>query len=136
MVKLSDNLIGDFAKCVHRELLTYVRYPYNGSRCFSYPQYAITSSELIGLTTNAFPDEGCLPMAVANATVYDLERDYGSLVIMVVNDSALNDNHFYGVNERSRFNGVIDPTRGRGKSIVEFNKFSRHALSSALIQVL
>ena len=133
-ITLSEKEITDFESCVRREILTYVRYPEYGSRCFAYPQFRISGNELEVLTKSAFPDDGCLPMAVVGVSNADLKGMYGTIVVMTVNDDELSDNRNYGVSEQSRYNGVIDPNRQR--SIIEFSKLSKHSLSSALMQIV
>lgn len=137
-VTLSEANITDFESCVHRELLTYVKYPFRdtSSRCFAYPQYLVGNGTLSQLEDSAFPDNGCLPMVVSGTSTSELEARYGSIVVMTLNDDSPNENRNYGHGEDARYNSIIDPTWQKGRSSVEFASFSRHQLSSELMQVL
>lgn len=135
-VKISDMVVSDLDSCMHKELLTLVFYPEYAARCFAYPQFRISEGELDVLASSAFPEDGCLPMALANTTNEELKKKYGEIVIMVVNGPSLEENRNYGNGEYSKYNGAINPTMLRGRSIVEFKKFSTHPLSSQLIQVV
>lgn len=138
-VTLSDRQIVDFDACVHRELLTYVKYPASklAGRCFAYPQFLISDDgELSLLADSAFPDVGCLPMVMAETDADDMMRRYGDVVVMVVNDDSLQLNRNYPETEPSRFNGIINPLFPKGKSAIEFMPLSRHQLSASLMQVL
>lgn len=138
-VTLSDKQILDFAACVHREALAYVKYPTSklAGRCFAYPQFLISDDgELSLLADSAFPDVGCLPMVMAETDADEMMRRYGDVVVMVVNDDSLQLNRNYPETERSQFNGIINPAFPKGKSAVEFMPLSRYRLSSSLMQVL
>lgn len=129
--------IAEFDSCVRKELLTYVRYPEgSGSRCFAYPRYLYADDALNRLAESAFPDEGCLPMAIAGTTKAELSKKYGPIVVMRVNHEELRENLNYPGTELSRYNGVINPTLPRGRSAVEFLEFSKHALSSSMMQII
>ena len=137
-MKLSDkkDYVGEFDDCVHKDILSFVRYPDNGGRCFCYPQYLVDDETLRPLSTRAFPDNGCLPLAVAGTDLWDVKERYGNLVVMVVNDSQLQINFNYPERESSYYNGAINPNYGKGRSAVEFCRLSQHSLSAAFVQVL
>ncbi|HIY82434.1 MAG TPA: hypothetical protein H9823_01080 [Candidatus Rubneribacter avistercoris] len=137
-IGLSPESIADFHSCVHRELLSYVSYPSSelAPRCFAYPQFLLEEDRLTLLEKSAFPDEGCLPMVMADTSASDMARRFGNIVIMVVNDGQPQDNRNYPDKEGARFNSIINPTFSKGKSAVEFTALSKHRLSSELMQVL
>lgn len=136
MVQLDDQrLIQDIEQCVNKTLLTYVDYPFNGKRCFSYPQYVYEKGVFVPIGKAAFPDEGCLPMVVdPSYSLDDLESMYGNLVIMNLSTSEIRENRYYPISETSRYNGIINPSRPH--SMIEFTKLSQHGLSSVLMQVV
>lgn len=135
-LKKADN-IREFTSCVGRDILAYVRYPYStGSRCFSKPQYVIEGGEIHPLSRSAFPDDGTLPMVMANTSVEEMRSKFGSIVIMTVNDEELRLNNNYPLDENARYNSIIDPNRRKGTSAVEFVKLGKHPLSSELMQVI
>lgn len=137
-IGLSPESIADFHSCVHRELLSYVSYPSSelAPRCFAYPQFLLEEDRLTLLEKSAFPDEGCLPMVMADTSASDMARRFGNIVVMVVNDGQPQDNRNYPDKEGARFNSIINPTFSKGKSAVEFTALSKHRLSSELMQVL
>lgn len=80
-------------------------------------------------------------MAISSdADGYALGERYGEVVIMNVNYSDLNDNFAYGNGtggtSQDVFNGVINPNYAKGKSQIEFTRFSTHPLSTRLVQVV
>lgn len=137
-IVLADEPIADFDSCVHHELLAYVKYPYQAtsSRCFAYPQYLLDDNNLSRLKESAFPDVGCLPMAIASATPSQLKKLYGDVVVMILNTDSPDENRNYGYGENSKYNSIINPNFAKGKSAVEFKALSNHRLSSELMQVL
>ena len=135
-LKTADS-IREFSSCVRRDILAYVRYPYtSGSRCFSKPQYVIEGGEIHPLSRSAFPDDGTLPMVMANTSVEEMKSKFGSIVVMTVNDEELRLNNNYPIDENARYNSIIDPSRKKGTSAVEFVKLGKHPLSSELMQVI
>ena len=136
MVQLDErHTVQDTEQCVNKTLLTYVDYPFNGQRCFSYPQYVYEKGVFTPVGKVAFPDEGCLPMVVDSSySLDDLESMYGNLVIMNLATSEIQENRYYPANELSRYNGIINPSRPH--SMIEFTKLSQHGLSSVLMQVV
>ncbi|WP_286142952.1 hypothetical protein [Adlercreutzia caecimuris] len=136
MIQLEEqHAVQDTEQCVNKTLLTYVDYPFNGQRCFSYPQYVYEKGVFTPIGKAAFPDEGCLPMVVDSSySLDDLESMYGRLVIMNLSTSEIQENRYYPINESSRYNGIINPSRPH--SMIEFTKLSQHGLSSVLMQVV
>lgn len=135
-LKTADS-IREFSACVGRDILAYVRYPCSsGSRCFSKPQYVIEGGEIHPLSRSAFPDDGTLPMVMANTSAEEMKSKFGSIVVMTVNDEELRLNINYPIDENARYNSIIDPSRGKGRSSVEFVKLGKHPLSSELMQVI
>ena len=125
---------------VKKDLLAYVDYGSpQGGRIFSWPQYVIENDTVSPVDPAAFPDVGCLPMAViGGAQGKDrLESNCGSLVVMKINDSSFKDNNYYGPNGESHvYNSVIDPARKPGQSVVEFKTFASQSASYRLAQVI
>lgn len=136
MVRLDEqHMVQDIEECVNKTLLTYVDYPLNGQRCFSYPQYVYEKGVFVPIGKAAFPDEGCLPMVVDfSYSLDDLESMYGNLVVMNLSTSEIQENRYYPISETSRYNGVINPSRPH--SMIEFTKLGQHGLSSVLMQVV
>ena len=136
MIQLDEqHAIQDIEQCVNKTLLTYVDYPFNGQRCFSYPQYVYEKGVFTPIGKAAFPDEGCLPMVVdPSYSLDDLDSMYGNLVIMNLATSEIQQNRYYPTSEASRYNGIINPSRPH--SMIEFTKLSQHGLSSVLMQVV
>lgn len=136
-ISTSDALITDIDECFHKEILTYVKYPSseNATRCFAYPQFKYESDVLTSVDRGAFPDDGCLPMYIAGSDAGKMNRQFGNVVLMTVND-APDENRNYPESESSVYNGIINPHFNKGKSAIEFKALSKHPLSSKLIQVI
>lgn len=135
--KISQTPIETIDDCLKKDLLAYVTYG-GGRRCFSYPQYCFDRSTVSALTHSVFPDRGHLPMAISSgAESYELSDRYGEIVVMNVNFSDIKTNYDYeSGTSQDRFNGVINPTYTKGKSQIEFTRFSTHPLSTRLVQVV
>lgn len=136
MIQFDDkHTVTDTSSCVNKAMLTYVQYPFNGQRCFSYPQYIFEKGVFFPIGKKAFPDEGCLPMVVdPSYTPGELESKFDNIVIMNLTTSEIQENRYYLQGESSRYNGIINPSRSH--SMIEFTKLSQHGLSSVLMQVV
>lgn len=122
--------------CLKKDLLTFVTY--GGKRCFSYPQYCFDRSTVSALRASVFPTCGHLPMTISSdMDGYALSEKYGEIVVMNVNSSDIKTNYDYEKGtSRDALNGVINPTFAKGKSQIEFTRFSTHPLSTKLMQVI
>lgn len=142
LFKISQAPIETIDDCLKKDLLAFVTYGGIGvKRCFSYPQYCFDRNVISTLSQSVFPERGHLPMAISSdADGYALSERYGEVVIMNVNYSDLNDNFAYGNGtsgtSQDVFNGVINPNYAKGKSQIEFTRFSTHPLSTRLVQVV
>ncbi len=138
-LELVGDAVDDIQDCLGKEMLAWVSYPANGTRCFTYPQYMLEGGKIRPVSKQAFPEEGCLPATISSdETPAELADKLGGIVAMTVNQVP-NDNYNYGGRECHRYNGAINTKMQRtqpGSSVVELTGLSKHALSGALMQVV
>ena len=136
--ELAKGVIDDMQDCMGKEMLAFVHYPPAGtsSRCFTYPQYLVEGGRLKPIVANAFPDVGCLPASISSGeTPSELARRFGGIAIVTLNQEPQS-NIFYGGTEQNRYNGAINTSLSKGRSVVELAPFGKHALSSSLMQCI
>ena len=140
--ELAKGVIDNMRDCMGRGkgILAYVTYPQSGTRLFTYPQYLLDGGCLRRISAKAFPDVGCLPATISsNEYPTVLAGRYGSIAVVTLNQEP-QPNKFYdadfGGSERNQYNGAINTTMARGRSVMELTSLGDHVLSSLLMQVI
>lgn len=125
--------------CTRSDLLAWVIYPGSASSCYVYPQYLYDGNDWKIIDKEAFPNIGSFQGLIkGGSSPYDLNEQYGPLVIARINKDQFNDNYFYNPNDpkSNQFIAQINPRWSHGSSELEFEELSNHPLSTELVQII
>lgn len=137
---VSKKSIGLLDDLVKKTLVAYVDYGApNTGRVFAWPRFVIEGEKISPIEREALPSAGCLPLSVANGapTKRKLQSTAGKLVVMKINEVGFQTNTRWEAGEEPHeLNGLIDPARQPGASMVEFTAFDSFDVSYRFVQVV
>lgn len=135
------DLIRSADQCVGGEMISWVSYPYNdlGRTCFVYPRYLVQSGEWFEVSDEAFPNNGSFAGTLAGSTqLTDVRESLGHFVVAKVNTDSFQENIYYKPEDpkNALYRILYNPALPKGVSDLELERFSSHALSTELVQVV
>ncbi len=131
--------IRDANDCVRRPMLCWVDYPSQDAICYAYPWYVVDDGVLCKVAKDAFPTEGGMAVVLTGGHhIEAIQDENGELVVVTVNADEMPEDGYYGTKrgDKNQYRGMLNPSFQRGHSEVEFERLSKNALSSSLIQVV
>lgn len=128
-------------QCVGGEMISWVSYPYNdsGRTCFVYPRYLVQSGEWFEVSDEAFPNNGSFAGTLAGSTqLTDVRESLGHFVVAKVNTDSFQENIYYKPEDpkNALYRILYNPALPKGVSDLELERFSSHALSTDLVQIV
>lgn len=129
-------------KCMRKDMLAYVSYPpRKQGACFPYLRFVIDGDEVCQIDPQAFPETGAMVVPFYDNLTADEVRDfYGDLVVVRLNGDEPSENDERADQTSSYQNYyrafLHRESRVYGEPEITFTRFSKHPLSSRLLQIL